>query len=315
MGRQGPVTGDYTGNRRYLGNISFAQGAAGAALSFIKKDTQVWYVDSGKTGPAASGDGLTWEEAFLTLQEAVTAAGDFDTILIAPNAIETVAATGIDITQEGLRIIGSASTEAAQCAAFKITAGTASMFRILANRVEICNIYLSQRTAYPCIEIGSATVGAVYETHIHNIAFDGYGTATYAVRGYGGTVDTVCLVVEDCYLQSFATAGLESNGTRDTYRRNTIQVPVDTTGIHVTKTGGDRAPGFIADNIMCGIANSSTTGIEFDGNTTLGKMIVARNLFTGSFDTVVSNNTGDVGVENYQGTTTGGSLLDFNSSA
>jgi len=313
MGRQGIVSGIYTGDRNYTGNVTFAQGVGGGGFGFIKKDTQIWYVDSGKTGPAVSGDGLTWKNAFMTLAEAVTAAGDFDTILIAPNAIETIAAAGIDITQEGLRIIGSASTEAAQCAAFKITAGTASMFRILANRVEICNVYLSQRTAYPCIEIGSATVGAVYETHIHNVAFDGYGTATYAVRGYNGAVDTVCLVVEDCYMQSFATAALEANGTRDTYRRNTIQVPVDTTGIHVTKTGGDRMPCFIVDNYFVGIANSSTTGIEFDGNTTAGKVLVIKNMFAGTWDTSITAQTGQVGVENYVADGSGGARIDCNS--
>ncbi len=315
MGRDGPVSGIYTGNRQYTGNISFAQGASGAAFSFIKKDTQIWYVDKGKTAPAASGNGLTWEEAFITLQEAVTAAGDFDTILIAPNAIETIADVGIAITQQGLRIIGSASTEAAQNSAFKITGGTASMFQILANRVEITGIYLSQRTAYPAIEIGSASVGAVYETHIHNCNFDGYGTGTYAVRGYNGTVDTVCLVVEDCYFMSWATAAISSNGTRDTYRRNTIIVAVDTTGIHVEKTAANRHWGVIADNLLLGKSGSSTVGIEFDGNSTAGSMITARNLFGGTFNTEISDNTGDPGVENYVGSTTGGSLIDANSSA
>ncbi len=68
-------------------------------MTMQKLDTRVWYVDSGKTSPAVSGDGKTWEQAVLTLQEAVTLAGDYDTILIAPNTIETIAATGIAITK------------------------------------------------------------------------------------------------------------------------------------------------------------------------------------------------------------------------
>ena len=54
MGRDGVITEDYTGDRNFKGNVSFAQGASGASFNFIKKDTQIWYVDSGKSAPAAS---------------------------------------------------------------------------------------------------------------------------------------------------------------------------------------------------------------------------------------------------------------------
>ena len=123
MGRDGVVSGIYTGDRKYTGRISFAQGASGSGLSFVKKDTQIWYVDSGKTSPAASGDGLTWDTAFITLAEAVTAAGDYDTILVAPNSIETIATGGITITQDGLRIIGANGSVGRQAASLKIIAG------------------------------------------------------------------------------------------------------------------------------------------------------------------------------------------------
>ena len=107
MTQFGPVSGTVNGPCTFLnGPVSFTQGAAGAGI-VMKRDTTIWYVDSGQS---ASGNGKTPKTAFITLQEAVTAAGDFDTILIMPNPIETIAATGIDITQEGLRIIGAAST-------------------------------------------------------------------------------------------------------------------------------------------------------------------------------------------------------------
>ena len=305
MGRQGIVSGIYSGNRQFTGNISFSQGAAGGNMNFIKKDTQIWYVDSGKTSPAVSGDGLTWEHAFVTLAEAVTAAGNHDTILVAANDIETIDPAGIDITQEGLRIIGSASSQGGQNSAFKST-GTAAMFRILADRVEIAGIYMSQRGAYPTIEIGSATVGAVYETHIHHCNFDGYGTSTYGVTGYNQTVDTVCLVVEDNYFMSFATRAIHCNGTRDTYRRNTIIVPTSTTGIYVVNNAGDRAYTCIVDNILTGITDA--VGIEFAGTPTAGTLILARNHLCGTWGTSITDVA--CGIENYVSDAAGGTLIN-----
>lgn len=304
MPKAGPVTGIYTGNRSYTGNINFAQGAAGASFNFIKKDTQIWYVDSGKS-TATSGDGLTWDAAFITLAEAVDAAGDHDTILVAPNDIETVDAAGIEITQEGLRIIGSASSQGGQNSAFKCT-GTDAMIRIAADRVEIAGIYLSQRGAYPTIEIGSATVGAVYETHIHHCNFDGYGTATYGVTGYNQTVDTVCLVVEDNYFMSFATAAIHCNGTRDTYRGNTIIVPTSTTGIYVVNNAGDRAYTCIVDNYLSGITDA--VGIEFAGTPTAGTLMLAKNYLCGTWGTSITDVTG--GCENYVMDASGGALIN-----
>ena len=305
MGRQGIVTGTYTGDRTYTGNVNFAQGASGAGLSFVKKDTQIWYVDSGKTGPASSGDGLTWDGAFLTLQEAVTAAGDFDTILLAPNSIQTIDPAGIEINNEGLRILGAASSTAHQVSALKCT-GTAAMFRILVNRVEIGNVYLSQRGAYPTIEIGSATVAAVYETHIHDVNFDGYGVCTYGITGYNQTVDTVCLVVEDCYMMSMATAAIHCNGTRDTYRRNTIFVPTSTTGIYVVNNAGDRAYTCIVDNYLCGITDA--VGIEFAGTPTAGTLMLAKNYLCGTWGTSITDVTG--GCNNYVMDASGGALIN-----
>lgn len=273
----------------------------GNSISLASRN--LWFVNNSNS---TSGDGLTWDSAFITLAEAVTAAGDFDTILIAPNTIETIGAAGIEINNEGLRIFGALSTEAHQVSALKITAGTASMFRIVVNRVEIGNLYMSQRTAYTCIEIGSASVGAVYETHIHDCNFDGYGTATYGVSGYGQTVDTVSLVVEDCYFMSFATAALHSNGTRDTYRRNTIIVPTSTTGIYVVENAGDRAYTCIVDNYLSGITDA--VGIEFAGTPTAGTLFLARNYLSGTWGTSITDVNG--GCMNYVTDASGGALIN-----
>ena len=277
----------------------------------MKKDINIWYVDSGKS---VSGNGLSTDAAFITLQEAVTAAGDYDTIYIVGNSIETIAATGIAITQDGLRIIGANGSQGRQAAALKCT-GTASMFVVTGNRFEIAGLNLSQRGAYTCIQIGSATVGAVYNTWIHHCNFDGYSTATYGVAGYSGTTDTVNLTIEDCVFQSFATACFRAYGTRDYYRRNTLQVNVDTIGIDCLQTDGHHGGGVIADNIIYGIANSSTTGIKLAGNCNAGTIVIANNLLSGTFDTSITESSGDNAVQNFLGSTTGGSVIDSNSSS
>ncbi len=309
---QGIVSGEMTGDRNYTGNVSFAQGTAGAGFSFIKKDTQIWYVDSGKTGPTVSGDGLTWAKAFLTLQEAVTVAGDYDTILVAHNSIETIAATGIAITQDGLRILGPNGSPGRQSAAFKCT-GTAPMFVITGDRVEIAGLHFSQRGAYICIQVGSASDGGVYQTWIHHCNLEGYGTATYGVSGYAQTADTVHLVVEDCHFQGFATAAIHVNGTGDSYKRNVIKVNSNTIGIDIKKTGGTRAECVIADNLLYGIAGGTTVGIKLAGTITAGNIIIAKNMLGGTWDTTITQSDTGIGVENYYSDTTGGTLIDTDS--
>ena len=323
MVKDGNISNDYYGNRVFHDQITFAQGASGAAFSFIKKDTQIWYVDSGKTSPSVSGDGLTWEHAFITLQEAVTAAGDHDTILVAPNDIATIASGGIEITQEGLRILGPLADNALQNAAFKITAGTSPMFTILADRVEIAGLHLSCRIAYPAICIGSVADGvgtAIYETHIHDCNITGYSTATFGVAmgGSGGfgvatQCDAVNLLINNNKFTGFVTACVVVSGSRMTVKNNEFDVPVDTIGVTVVETGGNRGYWKINDNYFVGIANASTTAIKFAGNTTLGQGQVMKNLLAGTWSTTITAQTGQVGVENYVADGSGGARIDCNS--
>ncbi len=322
MGRDGTVSGVYTGDRRFTGKCSFDQGVGNIT---VKHNAQKWYVDSGKTAPAVSGDGLSPIGAFLTLAEAVAAAGDYDVILVAENSIETIATGGIEITQTGLTILGENGANGRQAAALKITAGTSPMFTILADRVEIAGLTLSCRIAYPVFCIGSVADGvgtAFYQTWIHDCNIDGAGTATFGVAmgGAGGfgvatQCDAVNTVIENNHFAAFVTAAVVVSGTRMSVINNTFNVPVDTIGISVVETGTNRGFWRVNDNLFSGIANSSTTAIKFAGNTTQGQGAVMRNLLAGTWDTTITDNTGDIGVLNYVGSTTGGSLIDFNSSA
>lgn len=274
----------------------------------------VWYVDNKLS---VTGDGTSWDTAFLTLAEAVTAAGNYDTILIAPGSIQTIASTGITISQTGLRIFGANAHPGIQASALKITAGTASMFTITADRVEIAYLNLSQRTAYACITIGAAANagGGIYQTYIHDVNFDGYDTATYAIKTYADTVDAPNLVVDNCYFKGHVTAAVYANATRDTYSNNFFDCGADNTGIYIANTGGDRNYTLIRDNLFIGQAGTTTKAIDAAGNNTKGTIGIFRNLMSGDFDTTIAANSGDPGCLNYQGSTTGGTIIDCNSSA
>jgi len=273
---------------------------------------KTWYVDSNLS---SSGTGMSWDTAFITLAEAITAAGNYDTIYIRRASIQTIATTGIEITQEGLRIFGENYSPGSQNAALKIAGGTASMFTISANRVEIAGLCLSQRTAYPCIKIGSdaqSTAGtAIYQTYIHDCNIEGYGTGTYGIAPNmsATTVDCVNLVVEDNYFNSFATAAIYASGTRKTIRRNTICIAADTTGIHMLDNAGDRAYTIIVDNYIFGVAGTGTTkGIYFAGTPTAGTLLLAKNYLGGTFDVTITDV--GAGVENYVTNATGGALIN-----
>ena len=316
MGRDGVVSGIYSGNRRYTGYCSFDQGIGGAGL-VMKKDTQIWYVDSGKTSPTTSGDGLSPEGAFLTLLEAVTAAGNYDTIIVMQNAIATIATAGITITQIGLRILGCNGHPGRQAGALKKTVGTTAMFIISADRVEIAGLNLSMRTAGTCIQIGTATNsgGGIYQAYIHDCNFDGYDTALYAIKAYDDTVDAVNIVVENCFFKGHVTAAIYANSTRDTYCNNFFDVGADNTGIYVANIDGSRGYTLIYDNMFIGQTGTTTKAVDFAGNNTKGTVGVFRNLLAGDFNVTIDDNTGDPGCLNYQGSTTGGSLIDCNTSA
>lgn len=293
------------------GNVTFSGGVAGAGIT-VKNGCHIWYVDSGSTSTSEAGD--SWQNACKTLAAAVALASPYDVILIAPNTIETVAATGITITTAGLRIFGANYTPGAQNSALKIAAGTAPMFTIKADRVEIAGLCLSQRTAYACIQIGDTAGQAYYNTYIHDCNFDGYGTATYGISpgptasAANNQCDPVNLVVEDCYFSGHVTAAIVANGTRDTYRRNTIRVATNGIGISQFSGAGDRDYTVICDNYLFGLADSTTKGILFAASPTAGTLVLARNYLCGTWDVTITDVGG--GCMNYVTDANGGALIN-----
>lgn len=307
MGRQGIVSGIYDGNRTFTGRCDFTQGGSGLGVQVVK-DSQIWYVDSGKASPAASGDGLTWDDAFLTIAEALTAAGDNDIIYIAEG--DYVIATALAVANEGLTIIGP-NTSCNDYKALIYSSAAIDLMTIDANCVTIVGLGFSAvGGAGKGISISATT--ASYKCHIAHCRFDGWSAGTVGISCDGDAPD---LTVEDCYFRSWQTSCINANATRDLYRRNMFYVTTDKIGIQYVPTTGTRPDGRILDNDFVGQANSSTTAIAFTGTPTRGTLMIARNLLAGAWDVTIEAEATDAGVENYEGTTTGGSLIDCNSSA
>jgi hypothetical protein len=274
----------------------------------INSPGDVWYVDILNGG--ASNSGKTWDNAFSTLALALAAAGNYDTIFIAQNAIATV--TGMTITQIGLKIIGSNLHPGTQSHAMKQTAGTLPMFTIKADRVEIANLCLSQRTAYPCIQIGDTIGQAYYQIYIHDCNLEGQ-TGTYGITpggslGVASGASPVNMVVENNYFSGFTVAAIVADGDRCSYIKNTIKVNDDGIGIWYLSGAGDRPGSVIADNYLRGLAATTTKGILFAATPTAGDIILTRNYLCGTWNVTITDVAG--GCMNYVTDASGGALIN-----
>jgi hypothetical protein len=255
----------------------------------VYKDAQIWYVD--KTNVTTAGDGSTWENAFKTITAALAVAGNYDIIYVGPGFYTEAAE--LTITQVGLKIIGcnSSGKTRGPCAMKTPTAaGPMLTIAVNANDVEICNIAFIATSGQKAIQLGGAASGYVWRTHIHDCAFFGDDTGTYAVAVYGATTtpsagafpDVAECVVEKCHFYAWATAAICTYGTRMLNRANTIFVPANGVGI-VLGTG--RPFSEVSYNKICGV-NSGDTGIlvtgDSDGATivTMNSVVVAATLIT-----------------------------------
>ena len=280
MGRQGIVSGDYYGDRIYHDRVSFAQGAAGAGLQVIK-DSQVWYVDGLKTSPAASGDGLTWDKAFLTLTEAVAAAGDYDVIFVGPGYYSEAATINID--QHGLKIFGTGNGAQWGPCGFGSATSTDHILTINANRVEIAGL------AFWCLTDGKdgIRIGTTYDswnTWIHDCAF-GTGVGGNTLGEYGikvnETEDCANTLIENNYFHYMSTAAIVVNATRCTIRNNIIWSSA--IGIDCELTADTRANCAILDNYLVGRGTEVTGDIGIKLNATEatdGTILIANNIIT-----------------------------------
>lgn len=279
----------------------------GAGLTHFSEKTNVWYVDTNKTVDV-TGNGTTWTEAFLTITEALAAAGDNDVIFVAPGDYDEGAA--LAVTQDGLKIIGPGNDHQN---VVLILSDTAShhLMTIDANNVEIAGLGFTQtKDNYNGIVL--AGTEASYKVHIHDCRFDGYSAGEYAIK-CDDTNDAPDLLVENCVFRSWQTACIYANATRDIYRNNKFLVTTAKTGIVYVPDAGDRPDGLIYENYFLGASGTTTVGVSLSNTPTAGLLLISQNYFAGTWDTTIEASTATACVNNYVADASGGGLIDGNS--
>jgi len=276
--RDGIVSGDNHGVQRFHNQVTFMQGVNG-----VMNGGTTYYVDSSRS---ASGNGKEWDQAFITISEAVAASlaagGTYDTILIkgTDNAETSGTITNdysetviIAAAQVGLRIIGIGNSSKG----IAWTCGTQDD-AILTINAKDC--YVSGFHLRPN---GAATGCGIYFMCSHDMTDNAVGST-----------------VENCLIRSTtetALAGIRINAANDITIKNCILSSV-VTGIASIEDGGSVQYRTIIED--CFVDNKCTNGFVVGGISMLIKnnalssgltSVIDTTGHTSSTDNVVTGNT------------------------
>jgi len=273
--------GPYTFRER----ISFTGGASGVS---VPNGSDVWYVDK-NLGSGVSGDGKTWDTAFLTLTEAVAAAGAYDVIFMGRGYYTEAATITIASTQRGLKIFGPTTGGVPTSNGLSSATSGDDILIINADDVEIAGItFWCLTNGKDGIDIGADYDG--YNNWIHDCCFltgnAGNDLGEYGIKA-NNTDDCVGLLIENNTFYFMSTAGVAVHATRATVRNNTVWS--NSIGIDVQNTAGSRAGCLVADNYLMGRqVGGTTTGIKL-AETSEGFVFVANNIVTGFTTNITAN--------------------------
>ena len=265
----------------------------------------VLYVDGTNGSDLASRDGQTWDQSFKTIVYAISRASSYDAIYIGPGTYED---EQIIIDVQGLKLFGC-DTSNNHYKTLLYSDAAYPMIQISAHEVEIAHLGFAHAYADTTIELGKANADACYKVHIHDCKFDGWGTATAAIKEYDSTCDTPDLHVENCLFRSYAGDVIYSNYTRARYNDNIILVEANYSGITHVPTAAGRPDTIIAGNKIIG-ANSGDTGIEVVNAPTAGMLIVYDNYVMNCATSITQGATHTGFCNNYVGGDAGGTLFD-----
>ncbi|KKM82740.1 hypothetical protein LCGC14_1316530 [marine sediment metagenome] len=310
MARAGPVTGDFTGDRRYLGQVQFAQAVTG--MMNVPGTGQIWYVDKNKTS-GTTGDGKTWLRAFLTVTEGIAALSNYDVLMIAPGNYDednTLSLSGL----YGVKILGFANGmnwgEGSTC--IRDVTSTDDILDIDGCRsIEISGISFINSGAYDAINIGATT--GCYSIHIHHCAFTGDtgggATGLYGVYMHSGKApDTY---IHDCKFFHYATVGIDMmvNNQRGVVHDCFFIVSNGGIGINVTPMTSSYH-GIWRCNFLGAIGDNGDQGIDVGDVSLPGRLMVADCIFAGCVMTGGGTDAEIGCVKNYASSATGGAIED-----
>jgi len=195
------------GRLKFTGEpVDFEALSIGGASVFVGKGTAYFVATDGDD----AADGLSWTNAFLTVQQAIDTAVAGDTIIVAPGAY--AGALTVAIAQSNLTIIGAGARGSVQ---FTSTGATTNLTNE-APRLTLINITLSGDETGGSIGLLNRGRGLRYFTgRILNVATCAkftLGTPTQVTAGtHSDGSDTLCEDVEF----SWATNGIDLVGVTD----------------------------------------------------------------------------------------------------
>lgn len=263
---------------------------------------KVYYCDW-DSGSDTANNGLSWSSPFKSITKALTVAVAYDTIFV-KQGIYLEGAT-LNITQNGLKIIGVMTSELQFGQPSIHTHGTEALMTINAHEVEIAFLGFHDQGAGTSIQIGNIAVA--WRTHIHDCFFGGNDTALYGIDTGPEALsyDAPFTVIERCYFQHYATAAIHLNSFNSTVRDCIFQIGTAKVGIQYHPNGGDRPYGYILNNLFTTSDSTDGVGITVEGTPTAGYLSIDGNRFVNFADSTthcVSKRTGYMGL-NYSGIT------------
>ena len=237
----------------------------------------IWYVDGSKAG---SGDGTSWDKAFLTITEGIAALSNYDWLIIGPvNYDESGIITMSNL--KGVKILGFGTgmqwNEGSTC--WRDVSSTLDLLYMTGCQgCEIAGI------SFIVTEDGKDAInftGLCYSIHIHDCCFVG-DTGGGAEMAYGINADGSKgpdLYVHDCRFLRVKTKAIIMGHQRNVIKNNIFIVPNDGIGIDLP---GATASSYniIADNYFLGSTGGSTNDFGISGGSgTAGNFMIVNNRF------------------------------------
>ena len=295
-----PASPPYTNGPYSWGErVSFPQGLAGTSVPVVN-GSNIWYVDK-NISTGVTGDGTSWDTPFLTLPEAVAAAGAYDIIYMGRGYYQEADTIEIVSTQRGLKIFGPTTGGVATSNGLSSATSGADILYINADDVEIAGItFWCLTNGKNGIDIGEDYDG--YNNWIHDCCFiTGVGGNTLGEYGIkvNNTDDCVGTLIENNYFSYMSTAAIVSYATRCTIRNNMIwssSIGIDLSG-HEAE---GRANTAVYGNKICGrgTETSGDIGIKLAATEpTAGCLFIADNIVT-NFSTNITTGKGDESIVN-----------------
>jgi len=245
-----PVSPDYGG---CWGNHYFVDGTDGAEHQGGKKPS----------------------EALQTVAQALSAAGNYDTIVLKHGNMG-FNEDSLEISKTALRLTGCQPHGGCIYGSY-IYSNAGNLLTVTANGVEISNMsFLAYGDTYNCIKWADETPTITYQGYLHDCGFMGSDVGEHGVyMAHGGEAGQ--LVIERCNFQGFATACIAADGSFNMIKDSFFDVMTAKVGIQVVATA--RPWMKIISNYFFTDDATNADGIVFTGTPTVGNLLIDNNHF------------------------------------